>query len=54
MDKLSIAYLTFVLAIIGGIVYMMATGQDDEGLLGLIMGLLFALVAGIMWFSVGK
>ena len=54
MDKFSIAYLTFVLAIIGGIMYMMFAGQNDEGLLGLIMGLLFALVAGMMWFSVSE
>ena len=54
MNKFSIAYLTFVLVIIGGIIYMMFTGQNDEGLLGLIMGLLFALVAGIMWFSIDR
>ena len=44
--------MAFVLAIILGIVYMIATGGDEIGLLGLIMGLLYALVAGIMMFTV--
>ena len=52
MDNFEAGYLAFVLAIIGGIIYMIAAGGDDIGLLGLVMGLLYAVVAGIMIFGV--
>ena len=52
MDKFPVVYLALVFAIIIGAVYSLFTEQNDEMTLGLIMGSLFAIVAGIMLFSV--
>ena len=48
MDKVAVGYLTFVLAIVGSIIYMIATGKDDMRSLGLVM---LGLVMGCFLLS---
>ena len=48
IDKVAVVYLAFVLAIIGSIIYMIATGKDDMRSLGLVM---LGLVMGCFLLS---
>ena len=48
MDKVAVGYLTFVLAIVGSIIYMIATGKDDMRSLGLVI---LGLVMGCFLLS---
>ena len=51
MDIFAVGYLAFVLAVIVGIIYVIATKENDRILLGLVMGLLSTILAGIIMFS---